>query len=215
MQNTLPGGVGIDPRVYTVYHSMGNFVTISSGMDVATSMLPTAPNLNTASAWAHEDINKAVAAGLVPKDLQSLYTQTTTRVEFCALAASLYESIKGEIAGRSNFVDTNDANVQKMAYIGVVSGVGNSKFDPNTKITREQAAAMLARLANAIGKPFAKIAPTFADNGQISSWAFEYVGQIQAALIMNGVGDNRFAPQNPYTREQSIITILRLFAAVK
>ena len=32
---------------------------------------------------------------------------------------------------------------------------------------------------------------------------------------MSGVGDNTFAPQNPYTREQSIITILRLFNAMK
>jgi hypothetical protein len=28
---------------------------------------------------------------------------------------------------------------------------------------------------------------------------------------MGGVGDNRFDPQGTYTREQSIVTIIRLF----
>jgi hypothetical protein len=53
--------------------------------------------------------------------------------------------------------------------------------------------------------------PTFSDNSAISSWAFDSVGQIQAVGIMGGVGNNNFAPQSPYTREQSIATIMRLY----
>jgi hypothetical protein len=63
-----------------------------------------------------------------------------------------------------------------------------------------------------MGKPLPVHAPTFDDNADISPWAFDAVGQMQAAGIMGGVGDNRFAPQGDYTREQSIITMLRLFA---
>ena len=90
-------------------------------------------------------------------------------------------------------------------------GVGGNRFDPNAQLTREQAAVMLARLADAIGQPFPPSAPTFADNAQVSSWAADAVGQMQATGIMGGVGDNRFAPGGDYTREQSIVTILRLF----
>ena len=53
---------------------------------------------------------------------------------------------------------------------------------------------MLARLADAIGQPLPASAPTFADNAQLSSWAVDGVGQIQAAGIMTGVGNNNFAP---------------------
>ena len=95
--------------------------------------------------------------------------------------------------------------------MGIVNGVGNGNFNPNGQLTREQAAVMLARLANVIGQPLPQSTPTFADNAQISSWAFEAVGQAQAVGIMGGVGDNRFAPSGDYTREQSIVTILRLF----
>jgi hypothetical protein len=102
-----------------------------------------------------------------------------------------------------------------MGALGVVTGVGNGNFAPNNNLTREQAATMLARLADAIGKSLPKQAATFADNGGISSWALEGAGQVQAAGIMSGTGNNMFSPQNPYTREQSIITILRLYDAMK
>ena len=163
------------------------------------------------SDWAVEQVNAAIAAGLVPQNLQSNYTAATTRAEFAALAVRLYENQRGEIRGRVTFADTNDVNVQKAAYIGVVLGVGNNRFAPNETLTREQAAVMLARLANAIGRPLPNTAPTFVDNHLIADWAFSAAGQVQAVGIMGGVGNNRFAPLDTYTREQSIVTIMRLF----
>ena len=77
-------------------------------------------------------------------------------------------------------------------------------------LNREQAATTLSRLANVLGKPLLIHAAAFADNDSISSWAIQGAGQVQAAGIMTGVGNNTFAPKSPYTREQSIITILRL-----
>ena len=70
---------------------------------------------------------------------------------------------------------------------------------------------MLARLAAALGRPIPIKAPTFADNDRISPWAFDAVGQIQSVGIMQGVGNNRFDPKGPYTTEQSIATMLRLY----
>ncbi|MDL2287921.1 leucine-rich repeat protein [Oscillospiraceae bacterium OttesenSCG-928-F05] len=177
---------------------------------------PPALDLTSASTWAQEGITNAVAANLVPQNLQSAYTQATTRAEFAALAVALYEQVKGaEITERKTFDDTNDINVEKAAAIGIVSGVGDNKFDPNSGLTREQAAVMLARLANVIGKPLDTQPATFADNSSIATWAIVEVGQIQAAGIMSGVGENTFAPQSAYTREQSIVTILRLYDVVK
>ena len=174
--------------------------------------ITTVPNLNTASNWAQESITEAVGLGLVPQNLQAQYTQATTRAEFAALAVALYETITGRvITERATFNDSTDINVQKMGGLGVVQGVGGGNFNPNGTITREQAAVMLARLAYAIGQPLPASAPTFADNAQLSSWAVDGVGQMQAAGIMGGVGNNNFAPQGQYTREQSIVTMMRLF----
>jgi hypothetical protein len=173
-------------------------------------------SIYTPSAWANDLVRYAIAENLVPASLQSKYTQPTTRAEFCALATALYEKIKGEITERITFADIDDVNVEKMAAIGVVSGVGGNRFDPDANLTREQAAVMLAQLAVAVGKPFDKqAAARFADNSSIASWAIERVGQVQAAGIMSGIGNNMFAPKQPYTREQSIITVFLMLRYIQ
>jgi len=164
--------------------------------------------------WARADVSQAVSLGLVPEDLQSSYTQAVTRAEFCALAAALYEAETGiTIAERSTFSDTNETNVEKMAAVGVVNGTSPGVFTPNTALTREQAATMLARLAGAFGKPLPEVEATFADKSSVSGWAYEAVGQVQAAGVMNGTSPDMFMPKGPYTREQSIVTMLRMYNA--
>ena len=170
---------------------------------------------NTPSPWAQQQVDAAIAENLVPQNLRSNFTQPITRAEFSALAVTLYERVAGEITGRVTFTDTNDANVEKMAYLGVVSGVGDNMFNPNATLTREQAAVMLSRLSDAINRPFASIRPgmslPFADRTNVASWAYDSVFRVYTAGIMSGVGDNNFAPQQSYTREQSIVTMLRVF----
>ena len=172
---------------------------------------PPQPLCETLSDWAAEQVAAAIEQGLVPQNLQSNYTQAITRAEFAALVVYLCENQRSEITGRRTFDDTDDVNVQKAAYIGVVQGVGENLFAPDNPLTREQAAVMLSRLAGALGQPLPQQAATFADYAQVSYWAIDAVGQMQASGIMGGVGENLFAPGDPYTREQSIVTIMRLF----
>jgi hypothetical protein len=196
---------------------------VADGGGSATPSTQPQPAPDAPSSWAIEQVNAAIAANLVPQSLQSKYTQATTRAEFCALAVALYEKASGkEIATDKSisFSDTTDINVHKAASIGVVTGVGGNRFDPSAQLTREQAATMLSRLADAMGKPLIDAnSPSarqqFSDIASVSSWAVDAVGQVQAAGIMGGIGDNTFAPKEPYTREQSIITIMRLYDIVK
>ena len=190
------------------------FIIVVTG-DGTPPATPATPTTDQPSSWATDQVNAAIAENLVPQYLQSKYTQATTRAEFCALAVALYENVKGEITGRSAFTDTNDINVQKAASIGVVTGVGDNRFDPDARLTREQAAVMLSRLMDLFIEQRPLAPATFSDVGQVSSWAIRGVSHMQDTGIMGGVGDNRFAPKDPYTREQSIITILRLFDVVK
>ncbi len=181
------------------YDASGNLVTVTG-----------------ASGWAAEAVAGAVAKGLVPQDMQSDYTQSTTRAQFCALAVAFYEQATGEaIAQRKTFSDTSDPNIEKMGGLGIVSGVGGDRFDPNGTLTREQAATMLTRLAEAVGEPLPAQVASFADRAQISFWAAAAVGQVQGVGIMGGVGDNRFDPSGLYSREQSMITLLRLYELLK
>jgi len=133
-------------------------------------------------------VTRAINAGLVPRFLQVKYAQPINRAEFCALAVAFYETVTGaEIAGRAAFTDTTDTNVEKAAYLGLVGGVGGGEFDPYAPLGQERAAAILARLADAAGKPL----------------------NIKAAEnIVNSIAGD------PYTREQAIVTMLRFYNAV-
>jgi surface protein len=172
------------------------------------------------SEWAQEGIIAADNLGLVPPFLLSDFTRQTTRAEFAKLSTWFFEKVTGDtIAGLMEFNDTDDINVKKMGYLGVVIGVGNGNFAPNDAVTREQAAVMLSRLTDAIGLPLPPWISEFqlfsAERDIISSWALESVLEMYKAGVMIGVGDIRFAPRfdphGTFTREQSIITVLRLF----
>jgi internalin A len=169
------------------------------------------------SSWAVAQVNEAITEGLVPMSLQSGYTQAITRAEFCALAVALYEKLMGPITTRVTFSDTRDSNVEKAAAVYIVHGVGDNRFAPDDTLTREQAATMLVRLGNGIGFPFPEPTYTAADRNEFSSWAADYIGRVQAAGIMSGVSAdaNVFSPKGVYTREQSILTVLRLYNALK
>ena len=169
------------------------------------------PNSRTPSGWAETFVSQCIAAGYVPKELQKRYQTPITRVEFCALVTKYYESVTRQtITQTSTFTDTTDINVQKMAGLGIVGGIGGGKFAPEDLLTREQAATLLTNLASSLNYSLPDSAPTFADNDKISSWAYNQVGKIQAAEIMSGIGDNKFDPLSSYTREQCIITILKM-----
>lgn len=166
------------------------------------------------SGWARDDVERAVSLGLVPGSLQTDYTRPITRQEFCNLGSRLYEKVENVTLAPwpfSPYEDTDDLDVLKMDMIGVVTGVGDKRFDPDGTLTREQAATMLYRLADAIGKPLPEGQATFHDAGAISSWARTAVGPIQAGGIMDGTGGDQFTPQGAYTIEQSILTMLRMY----
>ena len=188
--------------------------TVQEISSITTEMRIT--SVDAPSQWAEQLVSAAIANNLVPQQLQSNYTQQATRAEFAALAVTVYETATGsEIAQRKTFDDTTDINVEKAAAIGVVSGVGNNLFSPNAELTSEQAAVMLAQLAQALDNPLPVQAPTFSDAAHISPWAAGPVGQVQAAGIIGGVGNNIFAPQSAFTREQSIVTMFRLYDVVQ
>ncbi|MDR1668464.1 MAG: S-layer homology domain-containing protein, partial [Oscillospiraceae bacterium] len=116
--------------------------------------------------WAAERVNRAIDEGIIPESFQGRYTQPTTRAEFCALAVALFEKVRFTIEGRKSFEDTNDENIEKMAYIGVVGGTNaeGTLFNPSGEITRAAAATLLTNLAKAVGKPLPIQAASFNDN---------------------------------------------------
>ena len=213
------GTSGLVNNTYTISNIRDNY-EFEAVYAPGAAPIPQQPATGAAepAGWAKVFVDRAIAEGLLPAELQSAYDQPITRREFCLLSDALYTKVKGGAApidATVTFTDTTDPAILRMASAKVVNGVGNELFDPNGQLTREQAATMLSRLAAALGKPLTDSAPTFDDNGSVAGWASAAVGQMQLSGIMSGTGNNQFSPQQSYTREQSVVTIVRMCELLK
>lgn len=200
---------------YVVYIGAGSGTAAPAPVEPAPAPAEPAVSVEQPSGWAVELVNQAIEAGIVPAELQCKYGEAITRAEFCALATAAYESVKGEVTERVEFTDTDNVNVEKMAALGVVGGAGDGKFLPDNSLTREQAAVILAQLSKQLDNELDEVESAFADNADISGWALKAAGQVQNAGIMSGGDGGKFLPKLTYTREQSIITVLRVVEAAK
>ena len=131
-----------------------------------------------------------------------------------------YQSVAEKAAGYAlPFTDVkNNKGYVTVAYdIGLTNGVAATQFAPAASATREQAATMLVRAAGILDIRANRGHTPFNDADCISTWAKAAVAEVSAmqtkdgTVVMQGVGSNRFAPSDPYTREQSIMTAYRLY----
>lgn len=179
------------------------------------------------SAWAKDEVRKAMDAGLIPDDMQADYRSPITRERFCRLMVTLVEQITGQdidsyIASRGlsitdPFTDTDTPEVLAAYALRIAIGNSDTTFDPYGRVTRQEAATMLARTARLLGLT-AGSGEAFADSAHFSSWAAQSIALISGltdpttgAKVMNGTGNGLFSPLDTYTCEQAIMTSLRLF----
>lgn len=172
------------------------------------------------SDWALDYMRRAGSAGLIPSrlDEQDL-RQQITRAEFAAVAVELYEALSGQeaqIYDFSPFLDTDDMDVMKAYWLGVVNGIGDGLFAPDAYLTREQAVTMLGRVYELVylgyvsdGSELPQDAVlSFSDHGTISDYAGNYVYFFAGQDIVNGMGDGTFSPRSQMTREQAIKVVV-------
>ena len=194
----------------------------------STSATPTTaptPVLDVPSAWALAEVNEAVALGIVPAALNSKFTSNITRSDFCDLIiktievkkamtiAAFVATIEGTV--EKTFSDTTNANVLAAAKLGIVNGRTETTFAPTDFITRQEATKMLTLSAKVLGAEINASATNFSDDqAHFAEWAKPFIDFCVKSKIMKGLSDKTFGPINKYTREQSILTALRLFKAL-
>ena len=89
---------------------------------------------------------------------------------------------------------------------GLMNGVGDNRFAPNSATTRGMLVTILYRLE---GEPAVTGEAGFDDVGD--TWYTDAVIWAAANDIVNGIGDNQFGPENTLTREQ-LVTMLYRYA---
>jgi|GEM_PF-2286206 len=174
--------------------------------------------------WARQDIEE-MAARLIVQGVEAgkfAPDQSITRAEFTALLVrALGLSVHAD-ASVTTFADV-DANawyardIESAVQAGLIQGIAPDRFAPGERITREQMAVMITGALAIAGKP----APTadgawdaFADGSEISGWAQQAVAAATVAGLLQGVGDNRFAPGEYATRAQAAAVLKRFLLDV-
>lgn len=173
------------------------------------------------SGWAAPEVNKAKDENLVTDKVMIDFPADITREEFCELAVLLYEKMTGEKAApvaANPFSDTSNPEILKAYNLKIVGGVGEGKFAPDSKVTRQEISVMLLRTLQAV-MPNTVVAAEFKtkfhDEKDIAPWALNAVKFMNANGVLNGStlgdGTSYILPKGNTTREQAILLVLRVF----
>lgn len=184
-------------------------------------------------------INQELFSRLTPPELKNRdLTGPINRAEFAAVAVNLYEEMGGTVYDPETltmpFTDVSSDAITKAYKIGITNGVSPTKFNPYSRISRQDIAAMLTRVYKSLAldgwtlngdgnyRLDASGVTPFADDKDISGYAKDSVYFMVKNGIIKGVSANTFAPRNTTsaqtaigyadaTREQAIILAIRMF----
>ena len=152
--------------------------------------------------WANDAINEMAQKNIIngTGDGRFLPNNQVKREEFVkmlVLSLGVYNA-----GSRCSFDDVSEDNwaytyVASAVNSGYVKGIDDKNFGFGAYVTRQDAAVLIARALN-LGKVSQTV--TFEDDGEISDYAKDAVYAMCEKGIVNGVGENRFAPKAVCTR---------------
>ena len=213
-------------RTYSLPVSAGpNEFIINDGIDsiklVVNVALGRDPQPDAPSSWAKEEVDAAIEAGLVPENLQKDYTRAVSRGDVAQMFINLIEkasdqtidefmAAKGVTINNDAFTDTTDKAVLAANALEIINGVGDGRFDPGGTLTRAQIAAIINRVARAVGLDTEGYSHSFDDVA--GHWVNDELGWPVYADIIRGLSETSFDPSGNLTTEQAIAITYRALA---
>lgn len=170
--------------------------------------------------WAEDSIYALLEKGIISESEDKLFNpeRNITREEFVKmLVLSLGFNPSNE---KCTFEDVKeDAWYYQYVAVAQINGLvnGNEKneFGAGEFITRQDMSAIVARALLKLSYNSSYDGEKFADDAEISEYAKEAVYMMKKEGIINGVGDNRFAPKDNATRAQAAKIINGVVLAAK
>jgi len=100
--------------------------------------------------------------------------------------------------------------IEQLASDAITSGCGNNNYCPLAQVTRDQMAVFLLRAK--YGSSYSPPAATgvFGDV-DLGHWAAHWIEQLAAEGITAGCGGGNYCPENPVTRAQMAVFLVRTF----
>ena len=167
--------------------------------------------------WAFASVERAAELGLVTGYSDGTFRPDTpvTRAQFVLMLWRMCG--KPAAAKAASFADASaDWYQDALSWAvekGYVNGLSDTRFGPDTPITRQQAMAILFRLNG--GQSGTELTltgiyeQTFADSTTIAAWAKDATWWAVYHELVSGVGGSRIAPEANASRAQIAAILLR------
>ena len=169
-------------------------------------------------AWYAEYVSYLAGKGIVNGKTENTFAPDAqiTRAEFVKIIAGVAGAdVSGSAASGFSDVASDAWYAPYVAWgvkNGIINGTSATTFNPNGNITREDMATIIKRYTDfaKFTLPTDTAAADFSDSAQISSYAADAVKAMRQANIINGKGDNTFAPKDNATRAEAckMLTVL-------
>lgn len=157
------------------------------------------------SHWGYTAIKELKERGITDGVGNNMFApeREISRAELVKLLAEFFEI--EPVSGTACFEDVSDSHwaagyIAAAAEKGLIKGVDDKRFGIDNTLTREDAAVMCVRFMQYKRISSIYSEPHFADAGEIADYAAEAVGIMVNEGIMNGTGENVFAPKDTLTR---------------
>ncbi|MCR8645060.1 S-layer homology domain-containing protein [Paenibacillus sp. N1-5-1-14] len=185
----------------------------------------------TGHSWARNELDMMYAKGIMHNSMPNAFDPNIniTRGEFAQILVKVFD-VPLNYSGPGTFSDVsksvNYGNLFEYKYIetaaraGIIRGGSNNKFDPEDPISRQDAAAMIARvkemkLSSDIDKTTANLVKLYTDALLIDSYARTSVEAVSKAGFMMGI-ENAIVPgqKKPTYRFDGELPLKRAEAAM-
>lgn len=162
--------------------------------------------------WAKTAIYALAETGAVngSGDGKFLPQNSIKREEFVKMLALSFKLGDKGTDVSFNDVGENDwfrDSVRACVSNGIINGISDTEFGTGRYVTRQDAAAMLARMFNA---PQPEDTEKFGDDAEIADYAKGGIYMLKAADMLGGYEDNTFRPNLPVTRAEAAKMIYNL-----
>lgn len=115
-----------------------------------------------------------------------------------------YVSSFPDVPGDADYAEAARA----MSEMGVFTGDGEGRFNPDKVLSRAEVAVILCSLVGVEVDAESEVASTFSDVSP-SHWAFKYISAAVKEGFISGYGNGRFGPDEMVTYEQFISMLIR------
>lgn len=186
---------------------------LASAMLITTVMTPAYAKTfpDTTNHWAKSAIGRLSDYGILKGDNKGNFrpNDSITRAE---TATMIDNTVSYTAMGTKTFSDVKSTDwfatsVSKLSNAGVITGYENGTFQPNSKISRQDACVMISR---AFGFKVSSVATTaldvYTDKASVGTWAKGAVAYMTTNGYIKG-SDGKFRPTDPITRAE-ITTIV-------